>query len=148
MARTEREVLNHLIAICRDGARGFRLAADHVKTAELKRSFDEAAFQRDVFAGELMPYAERLGGETTPPGTSAGKLHRGWMMIQDAMAQYDEPLVLAQAIRGEREAANAYAGAVIGVLPSDVRGLVEQQYQAVIAMQHELDRFVAYHVHP
>ena len=28
--RTEREVLHHLIEICRDGERGFHAAADHV----------------------------------------------------------------------------------------------------------------------
>lgn len=38
-ARTERDTLNGLIEICRDGARGFRLAADHVADPELKQLF-------------------------------------------------------------------------------------------------------------
>lgn len=140
MARTQRDVLNHLIAVSRDGARGFRLAADHAKALDLKRVFDEASFQREVFAEELVPFAERLGGDSTPRGTAAGTLHRGWMTLKDAMAKYDEPLILAEAIRGEREAGNAYADAVMSFLPPDVRGIVEQQYEAIIAMQHELDR--------
>ena len=146
MATTEQDILNHLIAICRDGARGVRLAADHVTTEDLKRTLVEAAFQREVFAGELAPYAERLGGEAAAAGTSTGKRHRGWMILKDAMTQYDEPLILAETIRGEREAANAYAKAVLGVLAPDARSVVEQHYDAIIAMQHELDRF-AYHVH-
>jgi uncharacterized protein (TIGR02284 family) len=146
MARTQRDVLNHLIAVCRDGARGFRLAADHTKSPDLKRVFDEASFQRQVFVEELVPLAERLSGDAPPDGTPAGTLHRGWMMLKDAMANYDEPLILAEAIRGEREAGNAYADAVMSFLPPDVRDLVEQQYDAIIAMQHELDR-LAQQVH-
>jgi uncharacterized protein (TIGR02284 family) len=140
MARTQRDVLNHLIAVCRDGARGFRLAADHTVTPHLKRVFDEASFQRQVFAEELVPFAERLGGQTTPAGTPAGTLHRGWMKFKDAVAHYDEPLILAEAIRGEREAGDAYADAVMSFLPPEAREVIEQQYSAVLATQRELDR--------
>jgi uncharacterized protein (TIGR02284 family) len=140
MARTERDVLNHLIETCRDGARGFHLAQNHVAGAELKRVFGEAAFQREVFANELLPFAQRLGGDADAQGTVAGTIHRGWMIFKDAMTHYDEPSVLAEAIRGEREAANAYADAVMGVLPPDAREVIEQQYQAVLEMQRQLDR--------
>jgi uncharacterized protein (TIGR02284 family) len=70
----------------------------------------------------------------------AGAIHRGWMTVKDAMTHYDEASILAEAIRGEREAANAYADAVMGVLPPDAREVIEQQYQAVLEMQRQLDR--------
>lgn len=138
-ARTERDTLNGLIEICRDGARGFRLAADHVVDRELKRIFAETALQRELFATELLPYAQRLGGENDAPGTVKGALHRGWMMVKDAISGYDERMVLAEAARGEAAAADAYADAVTSLLPPNARPVVERQYQAIRFVQRELD---------
>ena len=70
-ARTERDTLNGLIEMCRDAARGFQMAADHVGDPELKRLFEEAASQRDLLrrsccrlrsgsAAEPMQAARRL----------------------------------------------------------------------------------------
>lgn len=138
-ARTERDTLNELIEICRDGARGFRLAADHVGDPELKRIFVDAARQRDLFATELLPFAQRLGGESDLPGTARGALHRGWMHLKDAMLHYDEHEVLAEALRGETFAANTYADAVMSLLPPNARPVIERQYDEIRGVQHELD---------
>jgi uncharacterized protein (TIGR02284 family) len=141
-ARTERDTLNGLIEICRDGARGFRLAADHVADAELKRIFSDTALQRDLFATELLPYAQRLGGDSDAPGTVKGTLHRGWMMVKDALMRYDERAVLAEAVRGEASAAGAYADAVMGMLPPNARPVIERQYQSIRSVQRELEEMV------
>ena len=138
-ARTERDTLNTLIEICRDGARGFRLAADHVADPELKRIFSETALQRELFAAELLPYAQRLGGDADARGTTRGALHRGWMMVKDAMTHYDESTVLAEAIRGEATAANTYADAVMSMLPPNSRPVIERQYESIRGVQRELD---------
>lgn len=138
-ARTERDTLNGLIEICRDGARGFRLAANHVADPELKRLFSEAALQRELFAAELLPYAQRLGGESDTHGTARGTLHRGWMIVKDAMTKYDESTVLAEAIRGEAVAADTYADAVMSLLPPNSRPVIERQYETIRGVQRELD---------
>lgn len=138
-ARTERDTLNGLIEICRDSAKGFRLAADHVADPELKRLFSEAARQREVFAVELLPYARRLGGDMDAPGTAAAALHRGWIRVKDALTGYDEGAVLAEALRGESVAANTYAEAVMNLLPPNARPVIERQYAEIRSVQHELD---------
>jgi uncharacterized protein (TIGR02284 family) len=138
-ARTERDTLNGLIEICRDAARGFTLAADHVADPELKRIFSEAAHQRDLFAAELLPYAQRLGGENDAMGTTKGALHRGWMMVKDAMMTNDERTVLREAIRGEKASANTYADAVEGMLPPNARPVIERQYSEIRGVQRDLD---------
>ena len=74
--RTERGTLNHLIETCRDGERGFRYAANHVHTADVKELFLEVAGEREQFAAELLPYAQRLGGHEEGEGTIAASLHR------------------------------------------------------------------------
>jgi uncharacterized protein (TIGR02284 family) len=126
--RTERGVLNHLIEICQDGARGFRYAADLAKSPPVKELFLEIAGQRERFAADLLPHAQRLGGDAPAEGTAAGTLHRGWMAIKDTLTRHDEKALVTEAERGEGRAAEAYKDALQGVLPPTVRDLVEQQH--------------------
>jgi uncharacterized protein (TIGR02284 family) len=129
MARdTERDTLNRLIETCRDGARGFRLAADHVASPGLKKLFDDASRQRETFAEELVPFAAQLGG-VAHTGTPAGTLHRAWMMVKDATTRYDEDAILAEAVRGE--AAGNPCERSAGVLPPTARGLIEKLYATI-----------------
>jgi uncharacterized protein (TIGR02284 family) len=138
-ARTQGGTLNGLIEICRDGARGFRVAADHVADPELKRLFTDMSRQHDLFATELLPFAQGPGGDSDMQGTTAGALHRGWMRVKDAMTTHDERAVLAEAIRGEKVAASRYADAVMGMLPPNARPVIERQYAAVREVQRDLD---------
>jgi uncharacterized protein (TIGR02284 family) len=139
-ARTERDTLNALIETCRDGALGFRLAADHVSSRDLKEFFGDAARQRERFAAELLPYAQRLGGGQDGQGTALGTVHRGWMMFKDAMTKYDEDAIMVEAVRGENVAANTYAEAVMNVLPPDARPIIDKQYEQIRNSQRELDQ--------
>jgi uncharacterized protein (TIGR02284 family) len=137
--RTERDTLNALIETCRDGARGFQLAADLVVDPELKAFFSETARQRERFAAELLPYAQRLGGGQDAQGTALGAVHRGWMKIKDA-ASSGEDGVIAEAIRGEAAAADTYAEAVMSVLPIGARSIVDRQYEQIRNAQRELEQ--------
>jgi uncharacterized protein (TIGR02284 family) len=134
--RTEREVLNRLIQTCRDGERGFRYAANHVRDATVKSLFLEIASQRDEFAGEILPHAQRLGGATEPDGSMVGALHRGWMTIKDTMGVHDDATIIREAERGERTALAAYEDALNGMLPPTARDVIERQC-AQVRHSHE-----------
>lgn len=138
-ARTECDTLYGLIDICRDGARGFRLAADRVADPELKRLFTETARERELFAAELLPYAQRLGCDHDVRGTARGALHRGWIVMKDAITEHDEAAILAEALRGEAVAARTYADAVTSLLPPNSRPVIERQYASIRGVQRELD---------
>ena len=125
--RTERTVLNHLIETCRDAERGFRMAADEVKSPELKRLFLRIADQRHEFAEQLLPHAQRLGGTAVADGTAAAALHRSWMKIKARLAHDPDRAVVAEATRGEDYALAAYDDAVADLLPPEARYLVEGQ---------------------
>jgi uncharacterized protein (TIGR02284 family) len=129
--RTERGVLNRLIETCKDGERGFRYAADHLDNDGLRALFLEAAAQRQRFAEELLPHAQRLGGDTDAGGTFGGTVHRGWMAIKDAFAKYDVKMIVSEAERGETFAASVYHDALDGMLPPTVRDVVEAQYTGI-----------------
>ena len=125
--RTERAVLNHLIETCRDAERGLRLAADEVKSNELKRLFLRLAEQRQAFANELLPHAQRLGGASVSDGTATAVLPRAWIQVKARLASDADQAVLEEAARGERYAMHAYDDAVTEMIPPDVRDLVEGQ---------------------
>lgn len=130
--RTERAVLNHLIETCTDAARGFRSAADHVKDPALKTEFTTIAVQRERFATDLLPHAQRLGGAAAGDGTTAAAVHRSWIDIKSKLL-HDDGAIVAEAARGDGVTLDVFKDAVQGMLPADVRDLVEQQYADVIA---------------
>jgi uncharacterized protein (TIGR02284 family) len=128
---TERWTLNRLIATCRDGERGFRYAANHVRDSTVKALFLEIAAQREQFATEILPHAQRLGGANEPDGSLAGALHRGWMTLKDAVGGHDDASIVREAERGERSALAAYEDALDGMLPPGAREVIERQCAAV-----------------
>ena len=134
-ARTEHSVLNHLIETCRDGACGFRLAAEQVGNPSLKTLFRDLADQRAAFAEQLLPHAQRLGGEAPADGTTAAALHRGWMDVKQAVVHTDHA-VLAEVLRGDTVTLQAYTDAVNGMLPPNTQELVQRQCD-VLRASHE-----------
>jgi uncharacterized protein (TIGR02284 family) len=125
--KTQRTMLNHLIEVCRDGERGFAIAARTVKSRELKHLFYKLAEQRREFAGELLPHALELEGTAPAEGRSLAAVHRAWIRVRARLAGDPDRAVIAEAVRGERVAVNAYDDAVHDLLPADVRNLVEAQ---------------------
>ena len=128
--RTEREVLHHLIEICKDGERGFRTAAEHVNAPVLKTLFADLSAQRRQFAEELEPHLHRLGG-SPDGGTGAGTFHRGWMLLRGIVPGRHDHTIVTEAERGEHAALNAYEEALNGMLPPTVTDLVEAQRSAI-----------------
>ena len=135
--RIEHDIVNGLIEICRDGAQGFRQAADSVADPELKRIFIDTARRREVYAAELLPFARSLGVD----GTARGAWHRRWMAVKDVLTDHDESSVLAEAIRGELAAAAVYAGALVSMLPPNARPIVQRQHDEIRGVLGELNEF-------
>jgi uncharacterized protein (TIGR02284 family) len=138
--RTERDALQHLIAICMDGERGFRAAADAVSTPKLKALFDDLAEERGRFAAALLPHLRRLGGNTDGDGTNAGALHRGWINLRAHVPGHHDHSIVTETARGEQAALDAYDEALHGMLPPTVTQLVEAQQDA---MHNAVDRIRA-----
>jgi len=139
--QTERAVLNHLIETCTDAARGFRSAADHVRDDRLKAFFERIATERERFAEELLPQAQRLGGDAPADGTHTAALHRGWIDIKSRITRHDDHAILAEAARGDGVTLRIFKDAIEGMLPPDVRDLVEQQHAAIEAEHDEIANF-------
>jgi uncharacterized protein (TIGR02284 family) len=123
--------LNDLIETCKDGEEGFKKAAENVQRTDLKSIFQQLASQRAQFAGELQQEVTRIGGKAETSGTVGGAMHRGWMDVKGAVGGKDEHSILEEAERGEDAAVDAYQKALGSDLPSDIRAVVEREYQLV-----------------
>lgn len=123
--------LNGLIETCKDGANGFRTAADGVEDASLKRLFASYAEQRAQFAAELERLVTSLGGSPADSGHVAGAVHRGWINLKSAVTGKDDGAVISECERGEDFAKERYQKALESTLPVDVRATVERQYMQV-----------------
>ena len=123
--------LNGLVETCKDGANGFRTAADGVEDASLKRLFSSYAEQRAQFATELERLVRSLGGDPADTGHIAGAVHRGWINLKSAITGRDDGAVISECERGEDFAKERYQSALEKTLPADVRAAVERQYMQV-----------------
>ncbi|PYX37244.1 MAG: hypothetical protein DMG75_07685, partial [Acidobacteria bacterium] len=73
-------VLETLIETCRDGEKGYKDAAEHVKRPDLKAFFAEQSVERGRFARELEAELARLGKPgKKESGSVAGAMHRAWI---------------------------------------------------------------------
>jgi uncharacterized protein (TIGR02284 family) len=125
--------LNGLLEISRDGEEGFHACAEGVRSPNLKALFEAAAGRCAGGAAELEAKVRSLGGEPAHGGSVSGSMHRAWTNIKSTITGMSEHAVLAECERGEDAAKAAYEAALQKSLPTDVRTLVERQYQGVKA---------------
>jgi uncharacterized protein (TIGR02284 family) len=123
--------LNSLIATCRDGEQGFRNAAEQLRDATVKATFNDFARERGSFADELKHEVHRLGGVPDEGGSVSGALHRGWMDVKGAVTGPDDEALISEAERGEDVAVATYQQALKQNLSTETRALVERQYTRV-----------------
>jgi len=140
--RDERVALNDLIMTCRDAARGYEWAAEHVHDSELQELFRKIAVERHQAVMDLLPHAWWLGTIPEGDGSRAAALHRAWMAVRDRLAHDHDRAILEEAERGERAALSVYARALDG-MAAPARTLVEAQQGAVQATYERLQALAA-----
>jgi uncharacterized protein (TIGR02284 family) len=124
-------VLNNLIETSIDGEKGFQDSAQDVSDPELQVFFKERARRCGVGARELQDEVRRLGGDPDKGGSVSGALHRRWVDVKSMLTGKDDKAILDEVERGEDIAVKAYREALDANLPSDIRAIVERQYQGV-----------------
>ncbi|MBA3885722.1 MAG: PA2169 family four-helix-bundle protein [Acidobacteria bacterium] len=132
-------VLNNLIETCKDGEKGFKEAAEGLKSADIKAKFMEYSRERAQMAAELQAEVRRLGGDPDKSGSMSASLHRGWMDLKAAVSGHDDHAIVSEAERGEDVAKKAYEDALKS---ADVSGtalpLVQQQAAKVRRVHDEV----------
>ena len=135
-ARSAR-VLNGLIAICEDGAKGFAKAAEDVHAPPLHKLFSHYSSQRAAYSAELKQAVASLGEEPEDAGHLAAAFHRSWMSIKEAVGSKDK-VIIFECEAGENRAAKAYKEALAHPLPPSVLQILKSQFAGVIAAHNKL----------
>lgn len=131
-------VINDLIETCKDGEKGFRDAAEGIQDANVRTLFMEYAQQRAEYARELQSAVTSLGQDAETTGSTAGTLHRGWLNLKSAITGKNDKAIIDEAERGEDVAVDAYQKALAKDIPSDLKAVVQRQYQGVQAAHNRV----------
>jgi len=120
-------VVENLIETCRDGEKGYRDAAEHVKRTDLKAYFNEQSAERQRFAQELQTELAKLGKPDKKVSGSAGAaMHRAWIDTKVALGGGDQT-ILESVESGEDNAKDTYNKALSGALPASLTEIVRRQ---------------------
>ena len=124
--------LNDLIETSKNGEEGFRLAAQHAHDPQLKSILQKYADDCGSAVRELQQAVAGLGGKPETTGTVAGKAHRAWVKLREAVTKDDDQAILDEVERGEDHAKAIYQKALKDTLPSPIREIVQKQYEGTL----------------
>ena len=124
--------LNELIAVSRDGEKGFRVCAQLVRSERLRTLFDDRSRACAQAVQELQFWVRELGGEPSTEGSAMGTLHRGWVDVLATLSRHDDETIIAECERGEGYALEVYRNALDDHLPEPVRRIVLRQFEGVV----------------
>ncbi|RZI44788.1 PA2169 family four-helix-bundle protein [Herbaspirillum sp. HC18] len=132
--------LNDLIETCKDGEEGFYTCAADVSDPQLKAFFSNCARTCASAALELQELVRQYGGDPENSTSLGGAVHRRWIDIKALVTGEDEKAVLKECERGEDIAVASYRNALGKTLPSDVRVVVERQYEGALKNHDQVKR--------
>lgn len=127
---TDEEVTKDLVETLEDGKEGFAKGAEKLESSNNSAEaalFHRLSAQRGTFSTELQSIAANYGDNVDEGGSLAGKLHRGWMSLKDALAGSDPDGVLDAAEQGEDHAVSEYEKALKADISQPLRAIVERQ---------------------
>jgi uncharacterized protein (TIGR02284 family) len=139
---TDEKITKDLIQTCKDGRDGFATAAEKLTGSgrtDVAERFREFSTQRDKFATELEQLAGAYGDDADTGGSVAGKVHRGWMTLKDALSSSDAEALLDVAEQGEDHAESEYEKALDADISAGLRTVVARQY-AEVQQTHDIVR--------
>jgi uncharacterized protein (TIGR02284 family) len=131
-------ILNDLIQTCKDGEAGFRVCAEDVERADLQSLFLKRAEGCAQGAAELQALVIRLGGDPETSTSFSGDLHRRWVDFRAAVSGKTDQAILNECERGEDVAKASYKRALEKDLPTDIRAVVQRQYEGVLRNHDEV----------
>lgn len=124
-------VVEKLIETSRDGEKGYRDAAEHVKRTDLKAFFTEQSAERQRFAHELQTELTKLGKpDKKVSGSASAAMHRAWIDTKVTMGGGDKS-ILESVESGEDNAKDTYNKALSGTLPTSLTEIVRRQAASV-----------------
>lgn len=135
------EVLNDLIEINNDRAKGYEKATQEIKNLDidLQAIFQSMAGDSRKYAAQLIDEVNKLGGEFSTGTTTSGKIYRVWMDVKATFTGNDRQSILESCEYGEDAAQDAYTTALSSdaEMSAAVRQVITDQ-QSSLKIAHNL----------
>ncbi|MFO1059667.1 MAG: PA2169 family four-helix-bundle protein [Dongiaceae bacterium] len=126
-------VLNDLISVTLDSARGYEESADDAKNPTFKAMFVKRAGERRRIAGDLQARVRSLGGNPEDDGSTLAAAHRVFVNLKSALGTSDQATV-EEVERGEDHIKDKYEDAMQdGELSASVREAVRMHFASIKA---------------
>ncbi|MDO6817559.1 PA2169 family four-helix-bundle protein [Zobellia sp. 1_MG-2023] len=124
--------LNNILEKTYDAEKGFKKAAEHAKSTDLKTFFKRKADERYTFGHDLKSEIVRYGQDFEKGGSATGAMHRGWMDVKAWFSADNDESMLEEAITGEKAAVEEYKAVLNEVtLPTTTTTLLTQQMNKI-----------------
>jgi uncharacterized protein (TIGR02284 family) len=132
--------LNELIRTCKDGEQGFKTCIDDAsdRHPQLKMTLEQCQRECAAAVTDLRNVIQTLGGTPEITLSIGAALQRGWLDVRTAIIGKNDAAVLNACERGETGAVDHYRKVLEMELPTEVRMVVERQYQEFL---RNLDKF-------
>ncbi len=128
----ELATIKTLTSTLNDSVNGYREAAEHVDSPELKQLFTQFADNRASASTELQNEVRRMGGEPDTDGSTLGGLHQSWLDLKAAVTGRDDKAVINEVERGEDYLKEKFEAALKAEnLGDEGRAVVERAYASV-----------------
>lgn len=142
MAHDTTEVLNRLIQVNKDAEDGYITAAENIRNSELETVFKDYANRHAKFAADLQQEVDRVGGATTPSGTAAGTIRRGWIDLKSTLSGHSAGSLLNSCVDIEESAEIAYNDAADAIRTGQPHTLIGKHLQQIREFRTRLARLV------
>ena len=138
MADDQSTLIKAVIAVLRDGEKGFPDIGEHLKDASKKSFFIQEGQTRGEYATALeSAYSTATGESIDVGGTGVGAVHRVWGDLKASLGGGDHTL-LETAEQGEDAAKKAYKEALeSSSVTGPIRSLLQTQ-QSHIVSSHDM----------
>ena len=124
--------LNNILEKTYDAEKGFKKAAEHAKSTDLKTFFKRKADERYNFGHDLKSEIVRYGQDFEKGGSATGAMHRGWMDVKAWFSADNDESMLEEPITGEKAAVEEYKAVLNEVsLPTTTTTLLTQQMNKI-----------------
>ena len=128
------EFIEDLVKTVEDGRDGYAKAAEQLEGdghGELAGTFRRYSEQRDQFETQIRGVENKYGEDHASGGSVAATLHRGWIVLKDAVTGSSPSAVLKAAIQGEDQAIERYESALSEDLSAELKDLVALQLEEI-----------------
>jgi len=133
------EKLNELLEKNYDAEKGYKFAAEHIKSETLKAFFSERAKERYDFGHELKAEIRNFGENPDKGSSLAADAHRTWMNLKTTLSGNKEEAVLEEAVRGEKIAVEEYEKILKDTsIPPSTQNVLLKQKNAIVDSLNEV----------